>query len=85
MTKPKIVTNDDLIKMLPPKEQEQIHEEAKKIIIKYKGRGGKRENSGRPRTTLKVLKFTKRLTEDEVRFIDYAREHHLNYNELMQG
>lgn len=75
--------NDDLIKMLPEDEQKQIHAEA--IILEYKGRGGKRENTGRPRTTAKILKITKRLTEDEVRFIDYAREHHINYDDLMQG
>ena len=85
MTKSKIVTNDDLIKMLPEDEQKQIHAEAEAIISKYKGRGGKRENSGRPRTAAKILKFTKRLTEDEARFIDYAREHHINYDDLMQG
>ena len=85
MTKPKIITNDDLIKMLPQEEQEQIHAEAEKIILEYKGRGGKRKNSGRPRTTVKILKLTKRLTEDEARFIDYARAHKLNYDELMQG
>ena len=85
MTKPKIITNDDLIKMLPEEEQQQIHAEAETIISKYKGRGGKRVNSGRPRTTGQILKFTKRLTEDEARFIDYAREHHINYDDLMQG
>lgn len=53
MSKPKIVTNDDLIKMLPEDEQKQIHAEAETIILEFKGRGGKRENSGRPRTTAK--------------------------------
>lgn len=85
MSKPKIVTNDDLIKMLPEDEQKQIHAEAEAIILEFKGRGGKRENSGRPRTTAKILKFTKRLKEDEARFINYARKHHINYNDLMQG
>lgn len=85
MTKPKIVTNDDLIKMLPEEEQKEIHAEAQAIIAKYRGRGGKRENSGRPRTTANVLKITKRLTEEEARFIEYARAHHINYEDLMEG
>ena len=39
MSKPKIITNDDLIKMLPEDEQKQIHAEAEAIILEYKGRG----------------------------------------------
>lgn len=85
MTKPKIITNDDVIAMLPEEEQKAIKAEVEAIIAEYKGRGGKRENSGRPRTTAKVLKLTKRLTEEEARFIDYARKHHINYDDLMEG
>lgn len=53
--------------------------EAKKIW------GGARANSGRKTITGKVLKFTKKLSEEEVRFIDYARSHNINYEDLMQG
>lgn len=78
----KPITTDDLIKMLPEEEQVKIHAEVAANVKKW---GGARENSGRPRTTGKVLKFTKRLTEDEARFIDYARKHHINYDELIEG
>ena len=58
----------------------EIEAEVKRI------RGGARPNSGR-KTTVKgqVLKFTKRLTEDDVKFIEYARKHHIDYNDLMEG
>ncbi len=82
MKKHKVVTNDDLIAMLPLEEQEKIHAESAKIIAKW---GGSRKNSGRKKITSNVLKFTKRVTEKEAQFIDYARKHHINYDDLMQG
>ena len=82
----KIITNEDAMnELLTSEEKAEVKAEVEAIVLEYKGRGGKRENSGRPRTTAKVLKFTKRLTEDEARFIDYAREHHINYDDLMEG
>lgn len=81
-----MTTNDDLIKkLLTPEEQAEIKSEVEVIVKEYKGRGGKRENCGRKAITGKVLKFTKRLTQEEARFIDYAREHNINYDDLMQG
>ena len=48
--------------------------------------GGVRANSGRKaKPKGEVLSFTKRLTEKESRFIDYARAHNINYDDLMQG
>lgn len=44
-----------------------------------------RESNGRKHITGTILKFTKRLAEQEAKFIYYAREHHINYDELMQG
>ena len=76
------ITNEDLIKSLSKERQAEINAEVEKNIAKW---GGARENSGRKCITGKVLKFTKRLTEQEAKFIDYARKHHLNYEELMQG
>jgi len=82
----KPITNEDAMnELLTPEEKAELKAEVEAIVLEYKGRGGKRENSGRPLTTVKVLKFTKRLTEDEARFIDYAREHHINYDDLMKG
>lgn len=81
MTK-KIITNEDLINSLSLERQAKINSEVEANIKKW---GGARENSGRKMIVGKVLKFTKRLTEEEVKFIDYARKHHLNYDDLMQG
>lgn len=82
MTKHKVITNADLIAMLPLEEQEKIRAEADKIVAKW---GGVRKNSGRKKITTNVLKFTKRVTEKEAQFIDYARKHNINYDDLMQG
>ena len=82
MTKPKIITNDDLIKALPKERQDKINREVEKTVSKW---GGVRANSGRKRITGQVLDFTKRLTEKEARFIDYAREHNIDVDDLMQG
>ena len=79
-----ITTKDIMNKLLTSEEIAEIENDVKKEVARI--RGGKREGSGR-KTVIKgkILKFTKRLTDEEVKFIDYAREHHLNYNELMQG
>jgi len=82
MTK-KIITNEDLILQLSQERQEKIAKEVEANVKKW---GGTRKNSGRKSAvTGKLLKFTKRLTDEEVKFIDYAREHNINYNDLMQG
>lgn len=80
----KLKTNDDLIKeLLTPEEQAELYASVEKEVEKYWG--GKRANSGRkPSTPGKILKFTKRLTEQEVKFINYAREHNINYDDLME-
>ena len=75
------ITNDDLINSLSKERQKKINAEVELNIAKW---GGVRENSGRKSITGKVLKFTKRVTEEEAKFIDYARKHHLNYNDLME-
>lgn len=82
MKKPKIITNDDLINALSKERKDKINIEVEKNVKKW---GGVRENSGRKRVTGQVLDFTKRLTEKEARFIDYAREHNINFDDLMEG
>ncbi len=80
----KRVTNDDLMKELLT--SEEVKELKNEVLNEVKSfRGGKREGSGRKLITGKVLKFTKRVTDEEARFIDYARKHHINYEDLMQG
>lgn len=49
------------------------------------GRGGKRKGAGRKPVNGVVLKFQIRVSEKEKEFINYARQHNLNYDELMQG
>lgn len=78
-----MTTNDDIIKSLSKDRQERINNLVKEDIAKW---GGSRVNSGR-KTVIegKVLNFTKRVTEKEAQFIDYARKHNINYDDLMQG
>ena len=49
------------------------------------GRGGKRAGAGRKPIGGVVLKFQIRVSEKEKEFINFARLHNLNYDELMQG
>ena len=48
-------------------------------------RGGKRAGAGRKPTNGIVLAFQIRVSEKEKEFINYARSHNLNYDELMQN
>ena len=83
----KIITTDDILNdrtLFTEKQAEKI----KADIEKKAGKcwGGNRNGAGRKsKQEGEVLKFTKRLTQKEVSFIDYARSHNLNYDELMQG
>jgi len=49
------------------------------------GRGGKRTGAGRKPKNGVVLRFQIRVSEKEKEFINFARAHHLNYDNLMQG
>lgn len=49
------------------------------------GRGGKRAGAGRKPANGVVLAFQIRVSEKEKEFINFARSHNLNYDELMQG
>ena len=70
--------------ILNPDEIAEINKEVAEEVKKY--RGGKRTGSGR-KTIIKgkILQFTKRVTDKEAKFIDYAREHNINFDNLMQG
>lgn len=48
------------------------------------GHGGARENAGRKQKFGSPLRFQIRVTQEEKDFINYAREHHLNYAALMK-
>lgn len=84
----KRITTEDILNdknFFTEKEADEIRKNVQKEVEKYKW-GGARKNSGRKTIDeSKVLKFTKRLSEKEALFIDYARAHNINYDDLMQG
>lgn len=49
------------------------------------GRGGKRAGAGRKPANGVVLAFQIRVSEKEKEFINFARSHNLNYDDLMRG
>ncbi len=81
----KIKTNDDLIKeLLSVDEQNKLYCEIEKEVKSI--RGGARAGAGRKKKdSNNVLKFQVRVTEKEKMFLNYARSHNLNYDDLMQG
>lgn len=83
----KITTTEDILNdrtLFTEKQAEKIKSDIEKNAQKYWG--GTREGAGRKaKPKGEVLQFTKRLTQQEVNFINYARSHHLNYDELMEG
>jgi len=78
-------TNDDLIKeLLTPDEQAELYNEADKEAKKI--RGGYREGAGRKKKNPdNVLQFQIRVSKKEKQFINYARNHNLDYDSLMEG
>ena len=80
----KITTEDLIQELFTPEEAQQICKEIREEVEKIKW-GGKRKNAGRKPKTGVVLDFRIRVSEKEKQFIDYARSHNINYDELMQG
>lgn len=80
----KLKTNDDLIKeLLTPEEQAEVYAYVEKEVAKYWG--GARAGAGRkPKSDSNVLKFQVRVSSKEKEFLKYAREHNLDYDELMR-
>ncbi len=76
------ITTDDLINQLPPERRQKVLDNVEKEILKW---GGKRANAGRKPKTGTVLEFRMRVSEKEKEFINYARAHNINYDDLMQG
>ncbi|MBQ8475992.1 hypothetical protein IJ531_02910 [bacterium] len=77
-------TNDELIKeLLTQDEQKELYEE---VQAQVKQHGGARIGAGRKKKDPdNVLKFQVRVSKKEKTFLEYARSHNLNYDELMQG
>lgn len=57
---------------------------ARYLIVSREFHGGARKNAGRKQKFSMPLKFQIRVTKEEKDFINYAREHHLNYSSLMK-
>ncbi|MBR1754067.1 hypothetical protein IJ732_04445 [bacterium] len=81
----KLKTNDELIKeLLTEEEQIELKTEIVKEIKRI--RGGARKGAGRKKKNPdNVLQFQVRVSKKEKIFLNYAREHNLNYDELMEG
>ncbi len=79
----KISTEDLIKKRFSEEKAQEIISQAEEEIKEIKW-GGKRAGAGR-KPKGEVLQFTRRLTEKENKFIDYARAHNINYDDLMQG
>ena len=77
-----MTTNDELIKALPNARKQKIIENSDKEIAKW---GGKRKGAGRKPVNGVILEFRINVSKQEKEFIKYAREHHVNYEELMRG
>lgn len=80
----KITTKELIQNRLSEEDAKMLIQEAEDEIQEIKW-GGKREGAGRKPKTGEVLEFRVRLSKKEKQFIDYARKHKLNYDELMQG
>ncbi len=78
-------TNDDLIKeLLSQEEQIELYDEIQQEVKKI--RGGKRVGAGRKKKDSEnVLKFQIRVSQKEKTFLNYARTHNIDYDNLMQG
>ena len=80
----KIRTNDDVMKeLLTEDENAEIKSDVEQEVKKYWG--GKRAGAGRKPKTDNVLVLRIRVSEKEKEFIDWAREHKFNLDELMHG
>lgn len=65
--------------------EEWEEESGEKHYKETYGRGGKRAGAGRKPANGVVLAFQIRVSAKEKEFINFARSHNLNYDELMQG
>lgn len=65
--------------------EEWEEESGEKYYKETYGWGGSRAGSGRKAKTGVVLKFQMRVSEKEKEFINYARNHNIDYDSLMQG
>ena len=80
-----IKSNDDLInELLNSEEKIELHNEVDSEVKKI--RGGFREGAGRKKKNPdNVLQFQIRVSKKEKQFLNYARNHNIDYDSLMEG
>jgi hypothetical protein len=80
-----MTTTEDLIQQnFTTEEALELKKEIQEEVEEIKW-GGKRKGAGRKPVNGVVLEFKINVSKQEKEFIKYARKHHLNYEELMQG
>lgn len=77
-------THKQIMKELKDTDIESYNEIKESTEEFKRKRGGFRANAGRKRLKDVSLTFTIRVDAEEKEFIHYAREHNINYRELMQ-
>lgn len=82
----KLISAKDIIedlKTTDPESYSEIKENTKTVKNTW---GGKRASAGRkPKNPNNVLVFQMKVSDSEREFLYYAREHNINYKDLMQG
>jgi len=71
------------LKHSDPESYKEIKENTESVKNTW---GGKRKSAGRkPKNPNNVLTFQMKVSDSEREFLYYAREHNINYKDLMQG
>lgn len=82
----KLVNAKDIIEELKQTDLESYNEIKENTEEVKKTWGGKRIYAGRkPKNPENVLNFQMKVSERERKFLYYAREHNINYDDIMQG
>ena len=82
----KLTDAKDIIEDLKKTDPESYNEIRKNTEEIKKTWGGKRKSAGRkPKNPDNVLVFQMKVSSSEREFLYYAREHNINYKDLMQG
>ncbi len=82
----KLIDAQNLIEELKLTDIDSYTEIKNNTIETAKKWGGKRKNAGRkPKDKSNILSFQMKVSEKERKFLQYAREHHIDYDNLMEG
>ncbi len=82
----KLIDAKDIIEDLNQIDPESYNEIKENTEAVKKTWGGKRKSAGRkPKNPNNVLVFQMKVSSSEREFLYYAREHNIDYKDLMQG